>query len=68
MRDIVQYPHDEASSITTCLLIERQYARVLLLRILVWPTCRTAAVGGLLVCESVCPKACRHIARRMING
>ena len=40
--------------------------------ILVWPTCWTPAVGGLFVCEcvseSVCPKTCRHIARRMMNG
>ena len=30
--------------------------------ILVWPTCRTPAVGGLIVCEwvCVCPKTCRH--------
>ena len=38
---------------------------------LVWPTCRTPAVGGLIVCvcvcDSVCPKTCRHIARRMMN-
>ena len=29
--------------------------------ILVWPTCWTPAVGGLIVCvcESVCPKTCR---------
>ena len=23
---------------------------------------------GLIVCESVCPKTCRHIARRLMNG
>ena len=31
-------------------------------------TCQTPAVGGLIVCESVCPMTCRHIARRMMNG
>ena len=42
--------------------------------ILVWLTCQTPAVGGLIVCvsecvcESVGPKTCRHIARRMMNG
>ena len=35
--------------------------------LLVWPTSWTPAIGGLIVCvcESVCPKTCRHIARRM---
>ena len=32
--------------------------------ILAWPTYRTPAVGGLIVC----PKTCRHIARRMMTG
>ena len=37
--------------------------------ILVWPTRWTWAVGdGLIVSESVCPKTCRHIDRRMMNG
>ena len=45
--------------------------------ILVWPTSwTTPAVGSLFVCEcvyvwvseSVCPRTCRHIARRMMNG
>ena len=38
--------------------------------ILVWPTSWTPAIGGLIVCvcESVCPKTCRHIARRIMNG
>ena len=31
--------------------------------ILVWPTSWTPAV-----CEWVCPKTCRHIARHMMNG
>ena len=36
--------------------------------LLVWPTSWTPAIGGLIVCEWVCPKTCRHIARRMMNG
>ena len=52
--------------------------------ILVWLTCQIPAVGGLIVCECVsqsvcpntgtrnailvCPKTCRHIVRRMMNG
>ena len=43
-------------------------SRIIALIILVWPTSWTPAVGGLIVCESVCPKTCRHIARRMMNG
>ena len=35
---------------------------------LVSPTSWTPAVGGLIVCERVRPKTCRHIARRMMNG
>ena len=51
---------------STCCL-RGQIAYIMLI-ILVWPTCRTPAAGGLIVCESVCPKTCRHIARRMVNG
>ena len=36
--------------------------------VLVWPTSWTPAIGGLIVCEYVCPNTCRHIARRMMNG
>ena len=46
-------------------VVKRQACPVLNV-ILVWPTSWTPAVGGLIVC--VCPKTCRHIARRMMNG
>ena len=40
--------------------------------LLVWLTCQTPAIGGLIVCvcvsEYVCPKTCHHIARCMMNG
>ena len=47
---------------------EMALAQVLYIFILVWPTCQTPVVGGLIVCESVRPRTFRHIARRMMNG
>ena len=49
----------------------QQYTIIVI--ILVWPTSWTPAVGGIFVCElrvceSVRPRTCRHIARRMTNG
>ena len=43
-------------------------ARIMVRSILVWLTCQSPAVGVLIVCVSVCPMTCRHLARLMVNG